>query len=106
MPPGWLIAHLYWQRPALTDLLSPYGNVAAKVFVAQNVEDLELGEVMEPVLAPILANSVVAAIAGFAQVAGLVAQSCGVDRQKLFSLSVITRAGVGHRFHVVKPNFG
>jgi hypothetical protein len=65
----WQIAHLYWQRPALGDLIALYGNVAAAAFVAQNVEDMDLSELIEPLLAPVLANSVVAAIPGFAQVA-------------------------------------
>jgi len=72
----WQIAHLYWQRPAVSDLLALYSNVAAAAFIAQNIEDMDLGDVIEPVLAPVLANSVVSAIPGFSQVAGLVAQSC------------------------------
>lgn len=72
----WQIAHLYWQRPAVSDLVALYSNVAAAAFIAQNIEDMDLSEVVEPVLAPVLANSVVSAIPGFSQVAGLVAQSC------------------------------
>jgi hypothetical protein len=72
----WQIAHLYWQRPPLRGLVSVYGNVAAAAFVAQNVEDMDLSELIEPLIAPVLANSVVAAIPGFAQVAGLIATSC------------------------------
>ncbi|HME61666.1 MAG TPA: DUF697 domain-containing protein [Candidatus Binatia bacterium] len=72
----WQIAHLYWQRPPLRGLVALYGNVAAAAFVAQNVEDMDLSELIEPLLAPVLANSVVAAIPGFAQVAGLIATSC------------------------------
>jgi hypothetical protein len=72
----WQIAHLYWQRPALGDLVALYGNVAAAAFVAQNVDDMDLSELVEPVIAPVLGNSIVAAIPGFAQIAGLVATSC------------------------------
>ena len=72
----WQIAHLYWQRPPLRGLVALYGNVAAAAFVAQNVEDMDLSELIEPLIAPVLANSVVAAIPGFAQVAGLIATSC------------------------------
>ena len=72
----WQVAHLYWQRPPLRGLVSLYGNVAAAAFVAQNVEDMDLSELIEPLIAPVLANSVVAAIPGFAQVAGLIATSC------------------------------
>ena len=38
----WQIAHLYWQRPALSDLLALYSNVAAAAFIAQNIEDMDL----------------------------------------------------------------
>ena len=44
--------------------------------LAKTFEDMDLSELIEPLLAPVLANSVVAAIPGFAQVAGLVTTSC------------------------------
>jgi len=53
------------------DLIALYSNVAAAAFIAQNIEDMDLSEVIEPVLAPLLGNSVVAAIPGFAQVAAV-----------------------------------
>ena len=71
----WQIAHLYWQRPSLRDLASLYASVAAAAFVAQNVDDFDFSALVEPMLAPILANSVVSAIPGFAPVATLVANS-------------------------------
>jgi Domain of unknown function (DUF697) len=71
----WQIAHLYWQRPSLRDLASLYANVATAAFVAQNVDDFDFSELVEPVLAPVLADSVVSAIPGFSPVAHLVANS-------------------------------
>lgn len=71
----WQVAHLYWQRPSFTDLASLYANVAAAAFVAQNVDDFDFSELVEPVLAPVLANSVVSAIPGFGPVANLVANA-------------------------------
>jgi hypothetical protein len=49
----WQVAHLHWQRPRWATILL-YGNVAAAAFVAQNVEDMDLSELIEPLLAPVL----------------------------------------------------
>jgi hypothetical protein len=100
----WQIAHLYWQRPALSDLLSLYSNVAAAAFVAQNIEDMDLSEVIEPVLAPILANSVVSAIPGFAQVAALVAQSCVDGTVNAFLTLRIGCLASGYCGSMIKPS--
>lgn len=99
----WRVAHLYWQRPALGDLISIYGNVAAAAFIAQNVEDMELTELIEPLLTPVLANSVVAAIPGFAQVAGLVATSCVDGTVNAFLTLRIGCLASGYCGSVVRP---
>jgi len=99
----WQIAHLYWQRPALGDLISLYGNVAMAAFVAQNVEDMDLSELIEPLFAPVLANSVVAAIPGFGQVAGLVAASCVNGTVNAFLTLRIGCLASGYCGSVIKP---
>jgi hypothetical protein len=71
----WQVAHLYWQRPSFRDLVSLYGNVAGAAFVAQNVDDFDFSDLVEPILAPVLANSVVSAIPGFGPVAHVIANS-------------------------------
>jgi len=40
----WQLAHLFYQRPALGDLLRLYANVAATVFLASELEDLDVHE--------------------------------------------------------------
>ena len=99
----WQIAHLYWQRPASGDLIALYGNVAAAAFVAQNVEDMDLSELIEPLLAPVLANSVVAAIPGFAQVASLVTTSCVDGTVNAFLTLRIGCLASGYCSSVIKP---
>ena len=71
----WQVAHLYWQRPSFRDLMSLYTSVAAAAFVAQNVDDFDFSQLVEPLLAPVLANSVVSAIPGFGPVANVIANS-------------------------------
>jgi hypothetical protein len=46
----WRIAHVYWQRPTAREFLFLYANVAASVFAAQSLEDLDMAEVLEPVV--------------------------------------------------------
>lgn len=63
----WRIAHLYNQRPSLRDFLYLYSNVAATLFLVQSIEDIDIEEYVEPLLAGLtgagisLASSFVAA---------------------------------------------
>jgi len=60
----WRIAHLYYQRPSLRELASLYSNVAATAFVAGELDDLELHQMIQPVVAGSL-GAVGGAIPGF-----------------------------------------
>ena len=46
----WKIAHVYWQRPTGREFLFLYANVAASVFAAQSLEDVDMAEVLEPIV--------------------------------------------------------
>ncbi len=60
----WRIAHLYYQRPSLRELMHLYSNVAATAFVAGELDDLELHQMIQPVAAGSL-GAVTGAIPGF-----------------------------------------
>ena len=60
----WRIAHLYYQRPSLRELLHLYANVAATSFVAGELDDLELHQMIQPVVAGSL-GAMGGAIPGF-----------------------------------------
>jgi hypothetical protein len=47
----WRVAHLYYQRPSLREMAYLYANVAATSFVAGELDDLELHEMIQPVVA-------------------------------------------------------
>jgi hypothetical protein len=47
----WRIAHLYYQRPSLREMTHLYANVAATSFVAGELDDLELHQMIQPVVA-------------------------------------------------------
>lgn len=53
----WTVAHVYEQRPSARQMLWLYANVGATAFAAQAVEDLDVGEVLEPIIAPALATA-------------------------------------------------
>lgn len=55
----WRIAHLYYQRPTLRDLMHLYANVAATAFMASELDDIDLNEQVQPVL-----SSTLGAVAG------------------------------------------
>ena len=60
----WRVAHLYYQRPSLREMLYLYANVAATSFVAGELDDLELHQMIQPVVAGTV-GAVGGAIPGF-----------------------------------------
>jgi hypothetical protein len=54
----WRIAHIYYQRPSLRELAHLYSNVAMTAFVAGELDDLELHQMIQPVVAGSLGASV------------------------------------------------
>jgi hypothetical protein len=60
----WKIAHVYYQRPSIRDLVYLYGNVTATALIAGELEDMDLSEQLQPVIAAAL-GSTVSAVPGF-----------------------------------------
>jgi hypothetical protein len=60
----WRVAHLYYQRPSLREMAHLYTNVAATAFVAGELDDVELHQMIQPVVAASL-GTVGGAIPGF-----------------------------------------
>ena len=60
----WRIAHLYYQRPSLREMAHLYSNVAATAFVAGELDDLELHQMIQPVVTASL-GTMGGAIPGF-----------------------------------------
>ena len=60
----WRVAHLYYQRPSVREMWYLYANVAATSFVAGELDDLELHQMIQPVVAGTL-GAVGGAIPGF-----------------------------------------
>jgi hypothetical protein len=60
----WRIAHLYYQRPSLRDVAHLYANVAATSLLAGELDDLELHQMIQPVVAGTV-GAVGGAIPGF-----------------------------------------
>jgi hypothetical protein len=50
----WQISRLYYQRPTLRDLVQLYANIAGTVFMAGELEDIDIHEQVEPVLSSTL----------------------------------------------------
>lgn len=46
----WRIAHLYYQRPSLRQMAHLYANVVATAFVAGELDDIELHQMIQPVV--------------------------------------------------------
>lgn len=70
----WKLAHLYYQRPTVRDLIGLYASVAGTSFVAGELQDLDLGEQVEPVFSAVI-GAVGGAVPGFQLVASILANS-------------------------------
>ncbi len=50
----WKVAHIYWQRPTIKDMVKLYGNVAAAGLIASEIEDIDISRQVEPVINALL----------------------------------------------------
>ncbi len=50
----WKIAHIYWQRPALQDLVRLYANVGGAALIASELEDIDITRQIEPIISALL----------------------------------------------------
>lgn len=64
----WKVAHIYNQRPAITDIIHLYANVAGTTLIAGSIEEIDLSEQMEPVIAELLGSSTLSIIPGLSQI--------------------------------------
>jgi len=53
----WKVAHVYYQRPTLRELVYLYANVAGSSFLAAEIEDLDISQQVEPVINSFLKNA-------------------------------------------------
>jgi hypothetical protein len=70
----WQVAHVYYQRPSLRDLVTLYGNVAGTALVASQLDDVDLSEQLQPVLSGVL-GSVAGAIPGLQATSAILVNS-------------------------------
>ena len=70
----WQISHVYYQRPTVRDLLFLYANVASTAFVASELEDIDVAEQLQPVLASVL-GSAAGAVPGLQAASSIVVNS-------------------------------
>lgn len=73
----WRIAHVYYQRPTARDMLHLYSNVAATAFVATELQDVDVGQQVEPVISAAV-GALGATVPGL-QVAASVLTNCVLD---------------------------
>ncbi len=69
------ISSLYHQRPSVRELIRLYANVGATAFIAAELDDLDIGQQVEPVIASAMGTSLVSAVPGFSGIASLVTNS-------------------------------
>lgn len=70
----WQIARIYYQRPSLRQLLFLYSNVAACALFAQQIDDIDLSEYIQPVLSSVTSGAV-GALPGLQAAGGVITNS-------------------------------
>lgn len=71
----WRLAHLYHQRPSLKEMLDLYANVALTTLLVTGLEDMDIAEQVEPVIAAALSGSLASVVPGVNVVATMVTNS-------------------------------
>jgi uncharacterized membrane protein len=54
----WQIAHTYYQRPSLREMMKLYINVLMTAFVAIELQDMDISDQMEPLMSSVLGSAV------------------------------------------------
>jgi hypothetical protein len=70
----WRLAHLYYQRPTVRDMIHLYANVAGTSFVAGELQDVDLSEQVGPIFSAVV-GSLGGSVPGFHLVASILANS-------------------------------
>jgi predicted small secreted protein len=89
----WHIAHIFYQRPTLRDMLQLYANVGSTVFIASEIDDVDIAEQVEPMIQSVL-GSVITAVPGAQALTGVIVNSALTGSANAFltlRVGVITR---------------
>ncbi len=68
----WRISHIYNQRPSPREMLQLYANVAGTSLVAMELEEIDIGEQLEPIIDNVIGASLTGAIPGLQQISSFV----------------------------------
>jgi hypothetical protein len=71
----WRVAHVYNQRPSVSEFGRLYANVGATLFAASAIEDLDISEQVEPVVKAAVGGAVASLVPGVASVSSIVMHS-------------------------------
>lgn len=50
----WKVAHIYWQRPSIGDMIKLYGNVGATALIASELDEIDITRQIEPIINAVL----------------------------------------------------
>jgi hypothetical protein len=70
----WRIAHVYYRRPSPRQFFYLYSNVAASALIAENLSDIDIGEITAPIVAA-ATPSLVGAVPGLQSASNLLVNS-------------------------------
>ncbi|MBN1222563.1 MAG: DUF697 domain-containing protein [Candidatus Aminicenantes bacterium] len=71
----WNVAMVYYQRPALREMIQLYANVAATAFIAEELNEIDVSRQIEPIITSVMGTSLSASVPGMSKIAGIVTNS-------------------------------
>ncbi|MGB2906591.1 MAG: DUF697 domain-containing protein [Candidatus Aminicenantaceae bacterium] len=71
----WQVAMIYYQRPALREMIQLYANVAATAFVAEELNEIDVSRQIEPIITSVMGTSLTGSVPVMSKIAGVVTNS-------------------------------
>lgn len=100
----WKVAHVYNQRPAVTGLINLYANVAGTTLIAGSIEEIDMSEQMEPVMAELLGSTALSAIPGLSQITEFGFKCVMEGSINAFLALRMGEVTIGYSNNVTQPN--
>jgi len=102
----WKVAHIYNQRPAISNLVRLYANVAGTTLIAANLDEIDMSEQMEPVIAELVGSTALGVVPGFSQITAF-GFSCVMEGSVNAFLALrMGEVAIGYSGSITKPERG
>lgn len=100
----WRVAHIYHQRPAWSNLVHLYANVAGTTLIAASIEEIDMAEQMEPVIGELIGSTAFGSIPGLGQISDFVFRSVMEGAVNAFLALRMGEVAIGYSNSTTAPS--